>query len=156
DNKLKKTKDGWTDPNYATVDSLGKIDSGQRSKAEMGADANLSPDELHAKYLNHLHEQQEKMAKLQESLIKKELKKKEQAEKDKKENKSVVGQIVPGKNQKVLELPRADGDAYKHFNKPQIIEPAKEAASARAVNFKTADGKTPPSIVTDKPGNVDV
>lgn len=149
DNKLKKSKDGWTDPNYTAIDSLGKVDSGQRSRSEMGADANLSPDELHAKYLKHLRDQQEKMTKLQEDLIKKETKRKEQQAKDSRENKSIVGDIVPGKNQRVLEVNK---DTFKDMRQPRIVEPPKETSTNRAVNFKTADGKTPPSITTDKPG----
>jgi len=153
DNKIKKTKDGWTDPNYAAIDSLGKVNSGQRSQSQMGTDANLSPDELHAKYLKHLRDQQEKMTKLQEELIKKETKRKEKQDKDSKENKSIVGDIVPGKNQRVIEVNK---DTFKDNRQPRIVDRPKEASTSRAVNFKTADGKTPPSIATDKPGNLDV
>jgi len=151
DNKLKKTNDGWTDPNYAPIDSLGKIDAGQRSRADMGADANLSPDELHAKYLKHLRDQQEKMAKLQEGLIKKEMKRKEQEAKDAKGNKSIVGEIVPGKNQRVIEY--GDRSINDKRQMPRIVPPAPAAATNRAVNFKTADGKSPPSFTVDKPGD---
>jgi hypothetical protein len=156
DEKPKKSKlvkneyGGWQDSAYQPVDSFGKVDSGKNAGKMMGADADLSPEEMHAKYLKNLQDQQEKMKKLQQEMEKKQAKQKKQQEKDQKENKPNSRELViPGEGSKVLN--------WEEFQKgkdrgPRVIEPTKSGSRSSTVEIGSGGSKKTSSI-TDRSGD---